>query len=339
MATTEGQTLSQAGRAVKRSGPALFEVIADADADRAAWLQARRALVAASEVPAVLGICPGKGRIWYEKAGLLVHQEGEAEYATFGKLSEDFHAQTLYARATGRRLRRVQKLLRSTRYPWLGATLDYEIVRFPAAGSPVHLNDGTVAPWTDVDWPLPAPVELKSTGRKSLWPDDEEPDLKWQAQLQAQMLVVGSTWGSLSAIIGQPWFHHRWCDYPRHDGFCAQIAEQSERFLESVRAGNPPVDDTEDTAQALRQLQLDPRRIRLPAIASEWTEKAVEARQRVLEAEREERYYRNLIGTALGTADEGELADGTVWEFKVHHRKGYTVEPKEVRELKWKPGN
>lgn len=315
-----------------------YEVIADADADETTWLEARRSLITASNLPQVLGIKRGAPKLWYRMAGMLARNNSEPEYATFGKKSEDFNATHLYTGATGRKVKRVQQLLRSRRYPWLGATLDYVVTRFPKPGHPVQYGPEDIRPWERVRWKLPAPLELKSTGLKKLWPDDGEAALQFQAQLQGQMVVLGAEWGSLSAIIGQPYLHHRWADFPRHEDFCNFLVERSHEFYESLKRGEPPVDDDPETGRSLRHLKdsvLRPGKVVLPPAAEDWARRLDEAKQRRAEAERDETYYSNLICTAIGVADESVFADGTpAYTFRQESRTDYSVDPCTFRVLR-----
>lgn len=171
---------------------AAFEVIANADEDQEHWLAMRQTLITAGEVPTVLGLAgvrKGRPRLWYEKAGLLAPESlDDVEYAQLGHLFEPINAQ-LFGAKTHRRVQRSQLLLRSKQYPWLGCTLDYE----------QWLVDGAVGTPFESDTDGPVPLELKSTGNSKNWPrESEEPTRAYQAQLQAQLVVTGASWGSLS---------------------------------------------------------------------------------------------------------------------------------------------
>jgi putative phage-type endonuclease len=297
---------------------AAYETLVSADSSRAEWLQARGGLVTASDVPTVLGLVPGKPKLWYEKVGLLERGEPlEPEALQMGHDMEPFCAQQ-YVAKTGRKVRRCQALLRSRRYPWLGATLDY---------------------WT---W-LPgekraAPLELKATGNKELWPDDGAPAAKFQAQLQTQMLVAGTNWGSLSAIIGSPYIHHRWIDFERDDALCDLILAETEAFAESVRAGtNPPVDGDESTSDALRHLVLDVlagTTVVLPPEALVWDQELQAAKAAIAEWEHRKRFYENVLMTAIGEHETGELPhENGRYTFRRQTRAAHTVQESTFRKL------
>ena len=218
-------------------------------------------------------------------------------------------------------MQRSQLLYRSREYPWLGATLDYA-----QWDTTLHGEDAGV-------------LECKSTGNKDNWPEDGEPATHYQAQLQTQLLVVGSNWGSLSAIIGSPAMHHRHLDYEKHAGFCELVLDKTYEFWKSLADGNPPVDDTVDTNEALRHLALGAlagTTTMLRPEATEWTEQWLEAKKQLAEIEKQRRYYENLLMTAIGSHDTAALCDGRTFTFKEARRKAYSVAGSWYRVLRFK---
>jgi putative phage-type endonuclease len=302
-----------------------YEVLAHADTDRTAWLAARRELITASEVPLILGMYGQSRRIryWYDKAQLTERDNlDEFEGAQMGPRLEPLNAE-LFSEKTGRRLQREQKLLRSLRYPWLGATLDYtQYIQRKDPG---------------------APVELKSSGKKHNWPETEadieypdvefvgEPSLRYQAQLQAQLLVYGADWGSVSVLLGTPYMHHRWRDFPIHPSFSQLIIEKSYAFWQSIRTGTPPEPDDSDLVHStLKERALHARAgasVRLPAAAADWDRRLQAARAERIDAEKEINHLESLIMTALGDAEQGILPDGDSYVVQRSPRKGYSVAP------------
>jgi predicted phage-related endonuclease len=302
-----------------------YVVIGDADADRAAWLEARRGLITAGEVPLILGMYGPSRRIryWYDKAELTQRESlDDFEGAQMGHRLEPLNAE-LFTEKTRRKLRREQKLLQSTRYPWLGATLDYT----------QYVND------TDPG----VPVELKSSGKKHNWPETEadieypevefvgEPSLRYQAQLQAQLVVYGADWGSVSVLLGTPYMHHRWRDFPLHSSFSTLIIEKSYAFWQSIQRGDPPEPDDSDLVRStLKERALQAHAggsVRLPAAAADWDRRLIAARAAQIEAHKEINHLESLILTALGDAEQGILPDGDAYVVMRSPRKGYTVAP------------
>lgn len=315
----------------KPRGP--FRVLANGDHDRAHWLLARKAIITASDVPIVLGILPGLPKLWYEKKGLLEREDiSDLEHVQMGHDLEEPNAM-IFSRKTGRKLKRCQELLCSVRYPWLGATLDYRqdvlttsvAVQFPA-------NDWLPA------WLRGAPVEMKTSGSADVWNEDTGPHLKYQAQLQAQIVVVDAQWGSLSAILGAPVMRHRWMDLPKHQDLCTMIIERTHQFHESLAHGDPPVDDHESTSWALRNLTLDVlggKAVTLPGESIEWTQKLEEAQGHAKEWTQRSTYYKNLLMTAIGEHEKGVLPDGSsAWKFAREEKKSYVVQASSSRVLR-----
>jgi putative phage-type endonuclease len=319
-------TVSTDSQQVKRPEP-VYTVLAHADIDRPAWLEARKGLITAGEVPYVLGMY-GDGarlRLWYEKAGFVERETADDfEGAQMGHRLEPLNAE-LFAERTGRELVRRQQLIQSKSYPWLGATLDYT----------QHVNPADKAG---------CPVELKSTGTRRNWPESEadirfpdvefvgEPSLRYQAQLQAQLICFGASWGSISVVLGSPFMHHRFGDFERHERFCSMILARTRAFWDSLQRGIPPEPDGSATAQrtlreaAARRAEAGKRR-RLPKEALSWADELERARTEQRDAARRERLYEGAILTAMGAAERGDLSDGRAYQLVRTSRKGYKVAP------------
>lgn len=317
----------RAPRSVPRRAPAVnftgCTVLADAEREPERWQAARRTLITASDVPILLGLRPGLVALWYEKAGWIavdpIAADDEPEHLQIGHDLEAPNAEVIYARKTRRVVRRSQQLLRSERYPFLGATIDY-------------------ATWIPAFGDVPLPLELKSTTVEDKWPPDAEPCLDFQTQLQAQMLVTGAPAGSLSAIVAaRGGMRHRWCDYARHDGCAALIAAKAEAFMESVRRGvPPPIDADSSTHDALRAVEaLAGTRKMLPREAIQWDAEIIRVRREIAALAEQQRYYENLLMAAIGTAECGELPDGSgAYSFRIEHRRAYTVRASSSRRLR-----
>ena len=346
-------SLSTASQQVKPNQAGPYTVLADADGDRPAWLAARRGIITAGEVPYILGMY-GAGRrlrLWYDKAGWTERESADDfEGAQMGHRLEPLNAE-LFAERTGRCVTRVQKLLRSTRYPWLGATLDY--AQLASSGALPGFQRAFLGDASDgrAGTQPPVPLELKSSGAKHNWPESEsdvrypdiefvgEPSLRFQAQLQAQLLVYGADWGSLSALLGSPYMHHRYRDFPLHPNLCDLILTRTQAFAESLTRGVPPEPDdcplTLSTIKeaALRRLQAATVR-RLPVEAVAWSSELGRARAEQRDAERRVRLYESALLTAMGGAERARLPDGSTYTLQRSQRRGYSVAPAIVVSLK-----
>jgi len=308
-----------------RSLTEFYDIVCNGDDDREAWLKHRWKLITASEVPAILGVVPGATKIWLEKKRWIERKELEDPgYLEMGHVMEPLVAE-LYSKKSGRKVRRCQYLMRSKQYPWLGATLDYEIL--DVDGKPIV-------------GPLP-PLELKTTGKGDNWPAKGEPHLKYQIQLQTQMIVVGSSWGGLSAVIGSPFFHHRFGDFRRDKGLSALIVRKTKEFYDSL-AGDKmpefPSDNTTSSKDAIDALDvMAGSAVTLPDEAVVWTKELQETKDQISSLKGTVNELENRLAEAIGQHERGLLPDGSgSWDYSKYKRKSYTVKEAEIRQLKLK---
>jgi putative phage-type endonuclease len=306
---------------VKRHG---LEVMADAEKDREGWLEARKSVVTASDIPAIVGVCPGVTKLWYQRKGWISRPDfkPEAEEAMeMGHLTEAFNAE-LFRLKTQRNTTPCQLLIRNPKWPWIAVTPDF--AQF-FAGSIDH-----------------GILETKSTGQKDNWPegDDEEPSLRWQAQLQAQMLVTEASFGSLSAIIGSPYLHHRWRDFEPHAGMQQLILDRTRTFLDSLAGDEPPWDEeSESAAEALRALTLQylsGEAVNLTLDAVEWTNELEQINATLSLLKLRHDALQRQLALSLGTATRGLLPNGDEWLFTPQTRGEHVVKESTFRVLRHK---
>ncbi len=304
-----------------------LEIMADAELDREGWLEARKQVVTASDVAAIVGAVPGMTKRWYQRKGWIEREAFTAqseEAMDMGHRSENFNAE-LFRAKTGRLTLGCQKLIRNPRYPWLAVTPDF--FQF----SEDYAKTGTFGV-----------LETKSTGRKDYWPegDDEEPSINWQLQLQAQLKVLDAGMGSLSAIIGSPYLHHRWRDFDAHDGSQEIILTRTKLFLDSLNGDEPPWDEeSESAADAMRQLTLEylsGDTIQLCEEAIEWTDELEKLEASLSTLERRKKELRDKIVLSMGTAIRGILPNGDEWSFKPQVRAEHIVKASTSRILRVK---
>jgi predicted phage-related endonuclease len=223
--------------------------LVNADQERDAWLEARRGLITASDVPAVLG-WPRVGarhELWFQKRDELRRKKKPAYVEEAGKMGhrlEPLNAE-LYQEQTMRQVHREQRLLRSVTYPFLGCTADY------------HIDA-----WCDRRGRLAQhPLELKSTAVEENWLPGQEPCAKWLIQVATQCLVYDVSWGGLSTIFGAPAFAHRAQDIRPELELFEIILNEVGDFWESIQRDRPPEWNADlSTYEVLRRL--DDRRLR-----------------------------------------------------------------------------
>lgn len=290
-----------------------YVVVADADADVATWLQERRKLVTATDMSSVLGVPGARSALetWYQKKdALMARAEATSikEARVAGHDFEESNAQ-MFAARTGRRVQRSQQLLRSTRYPWLGCTLDYR-----QASLLGHV-----------------PLETKNVGSRAadeMWPVGAEPHLSWLIQLAVQTIVLDVPWGSISAWLGSPFVHHRHQDITTDAELSELILDEGARFARALKRRSPPKTDPHVSDYEILQ-RLDPRHltgkvVKLPPVAI-----AVDQRLQALLREREQRRLdlaavdervteeKASLAKLIGHHAAGRLPNGTLWRFNL----------------------
>ncbi len=289
-----------------------YIVLADADGARDEWLEKRKGLLTASDIPAILGIPkPGsRQELWYQKRDELERKRKSAHVIEAGDLGhrlEDVNAK-LFAEKTERQIERAQELLQSTRWPWLGCTLDY------------WQTEGDVS----------CPLELKSTAVPEKWPTDMDPCMEWMVQLTTQLLVTSTTWGSLSVLFGYPTFHHRHCDVQLDEELASMIIEETEYFAHLLETNKPPA-FTDDVSCYEVIKRLDERRVVKDVIALPDELLDVERELLELKAYKHEfdaksravskpiEVLEAKFGEVIGEHEAGRFSNGVLYTLKVTH--------------------
>ncbi|MEI5100361.1 YqaJ viral recombinase family protein [Streptomyces sp. PmtG] len=124
-----GATAPASGRKVTPTG----RLILSADADREAWLTARRSGIGSSDVAAILGISKHGNAlaVWHDKTGGLPLESDDSEPALWGRIDEEGIARE-WARRNRSVVRRVG-LVANVDRPWQMCTLDRRVLECPLA--------------------------------------------------------------------------------------------------------------------------------------------------------------------------------------------------------------
>lgn len=325
---------------MKTSGAqAPYTVVVSADADPEGWLKERQKLLTATDIPSILGIPGARSALetWYQKKdALMARAESDAirEAKQAGHDFEDFNA-LMFSKAAGRRVERSQELLQSTKHLWLGATIDYrqfiDILytdRRPAERSV-------------------RPVELKNAGSyaaEDMWPLGGEPHLTWQVQLTVQMIVMAESEGSLSAWLGSPFVHHRWCDLELDLPLATIILDEGLAFSKSLKRKTPPKDPNPKLAfEVLRRLspaRATGRVVSLPKEAERVDQEVQSLQKKYDSAKAAADTFKELheaargqLAALIGEHAGGKLPDGAVWTFKHVHVPAHQVAAHSYRKL------
>jgi putative phage-type endonuclease len=297
--------------------------------EREAWLTARRELLTASDVAAVLGVDPRRGplAVYCEKLGAPSAEE--TAWMKWGRRVEGAVADW-YADDTGRTIfdQGAYAIQRHPDVPWIGATLD----RWQSARS----SDKTPSPIADVQT---GPLEAKAVAGFKAKEWREDPPLHYVVQLQAQMACTGAQWGTLAALVGG--LELVWKDILRSEDFLVAAYPKLEEFWMRVqRREPPPADALPGTTEALKRLWPEPdgETVNLDndalSLVAKWEQKKVE----LVDLDDEATRVENDLRARMGSATFGALPDGSYLTLKKTERSAYEVGPTSYRSLRrWWP--
>jgi putative phage-type endonuclease len=287
--------------------------------DRAAWLEARRKSIGASDSPKILGLSVygSPVGVFADKLALMPEDPVTAEAAEWGLLLEPLVA-ARYARETGLELLDPGRytLLRSTAHPFLHASPD-RLVQHPTRGLGV-LSIKTASAYKAEEW-------------------SEEVPPAYQVQVQHELLVTGLAWASVAVLIGGQRFRYLDC-VERDATFIERLLPELETFWAAVQRREPPsVDASEACRLALRQLY--PREepgtaIALDPALGEWDDAWLEAKKQTDYWGDRKTLCEHTLIRALGPAAKGVLPSGVAWTYKSQTRKEFIQPEKTFRVLR-----
>lgn len=293
--------------------------------NEAAWLEARRTSIGASESAAILGASPYDSPL------------------------------SLYAKKLGLEPPQADDPARDLRLK-LGLLLEPTIAKLYASDNP---EAGTIVapePFTVYthdalpSWMTCTPdrlefrggalwgvVELKNVDVRlnRMWTD--EPPLAFQIQVQHQMAVVGVDHAVVAALIGGN--HFRWALVERDDVFISSVLLPALKdFWGRLQSQTPPeVDGTERTRDALKMLYPEPTpgtAVPLGWEVATWDEKRMEAEEKLKAAEADKREAEAHIIQAIGANEFGVFPNGVSYSYKMQHRKESVVKASSYRVLR-----
>jgi putative phage-type endonuclease len=294
---------------------------------RAVWEEERKTGLGASDIAAIFGVSPYKSALalYYEKRGQVEMPMAEREALYWGRILEQPIAQR-YGDETGRRVEMAEPytILRHPTMPWMIATLDAKAEAIPGQSKEPPAGG-------------PGVVEIKNAGffKRDEWMD--EPPLPFLIQTNHQMLVAGTQWGSMAALIGGSEFF--WADLTRNDAFLEVLVAKAAEFWDRVVSGRPPdADGSASTTQLLKTLY--PRDSgQVIALKGKWGDiddrlVRIKADQKKLSDERDE--LENTVKHAMGDATAATLDNGAVYTLKTTNRREFTTPATSFRVLRRK---
>ncbi|MGW2550641.1 YqaJ viral recombinase family nuclease [Streptomyces sp. NPDC001635] len=234
-AAPAGPDSPAAGRRVTPTG----RLILSADADRTAWLTARRSGIGSSDVPAILGLVDHKPplKLYNEKIGLDVDDAGEAAF--WGNVNEEPVAR-VWAMRNRSVIRRVGLVAHQDHPHWM-TTLDRRVTECPLS--------------EDEQAPCALEVKTRSAFKNAQWhagaPDDVLAQMLWQ------IVVNGYEHMHYAVLIGGNEYHQGTVRADQYTDVMADITTAMDKFwAEHVQAQVPPepTGDGETLAKMFRRL-------------------------------------------------------------------------------------
>lgn len=287
--------------------------------DRPAWLKARREMVTASDVAALLGYDDHRSALDVYADKVCPPQDeviGLSDPRFWGTVLEQPVLQAV-AGYYGWQYRRGGALLRSRKHPLLGATLDAEIDRgegwLPFEGKTSRIPKD----WDEKTETLPARVLI---------------------QAQSQLLVTAAPSNVVFALLQGS----RPCQVEVEPSpeFHSLIVETAEEFVERVRTLSPPPPmEGKSERQALTRIypKEDGTFVLLSSEAVEWSREYKEVGKQIKQLEKRRDHIADLLRATLGRATYGVLPEPVegkrVWRLQTDKRAAYTVAPAEFKKL------
>lgn len=249
------------------------------------WLDLRRQLgIGGSESGSVVGFNPYKSAytLWAEKTKKVPEFEGNLT-TEVGSYLEPFVAE-LFERETGKKVRRKNRILVNTDYPWAFADVDRLVVGEKAL------------------------LEIKTTNslpNMRRFKNGEYPE-SWYCQVTHYLAVSGLEKAYLAVLIGCKEF--KLFEVERDEDEIASLMKAEERFWNNVKTNTPPtVDGMESTSKTIGTIYPDSNAdiVNLMAYETDLTQyNALSEQIKALEERQKE--VANKIKAFLGEAGKGE---------------------------------
>lgn len=299
------------------------------DNDRALWLKARKQIITASRVPALLGLSPREDAIDVYADMLTPANDSTDDFGlndprTWGSALEEAIARRA-GKHYGWNVRMSGALLVSRAHPYLGCTQDAEVEEVPGSGI-----------WCSYEGKTTSNFLAKT------WDEDSEraPD-HVIAQVQSQLLVTGAPKSIVSCLIGGQRFVR--VDMKPDSEFFELILTVVDDMLDRVRRMDPPP-PTFRSKEALKRLYPEDTGevVVLPKEALEWTRELQSIMPQKKELEKREEELKNLLRAAIGDATIGvlpcDVGGVSQWKNATVNRAGYTASPSTFRQLRSSSG-
>ena len=210
------------------------ERISTSNMSHSQWLLERSKSIGGSDAAAIVGMSPWVTpySLWCEKTGKTAPKE-DNEAMRQGRDLEQYVADR-WQEATGKKVRRLNAILKSAKYPWAHANIDRDVV---------GENAGLECKTTSI-------MQLKK------FKNGEYPE-QYYAQCVHYMAVTGADRWYLAVLVLNQGFYHFTIERDQAEIDALMAAEQD--FWSKVENNTPPaVDGREPTTKALSAEYSDP---------------------------------------------------------------------------------
>lgn len=202
------------------------------------WHDLRKNHIGGSESAIILGVHPTRTilDLWAEKTGKTSRVDLDLnERVYFGKLLEPIVAKAT-AERTGWTIKKTHRYISGMPESRIGASLDYESF-CPDRG--------------------PGVLECKCADRLefSKWDPEDGVPIHYMCQLQLYLGLTGKAWGAIAVLVGGNRLEI--FDFEAKPTLFDLIAEETEKFWESVERDEPPEPDFEKDAKLLSLIHRD----------------------------------------------------------------------------------
>lgn len=201
---------------------------------REEWLELRKGYIGGSEAGAVVGLDSYNSpyTVWGEKTGRLPGFEGNV-ITRVGAYLEDLVA-TMFCEETGKQVRRKNRMMVNSKYPWACADVDRMIVG----------EDAILECKTTNSFPV-----MKDL-RNGSFPD------RWYCQCMHYLAVTGKKKAYLAVLVASRDFY--WFELERDEAEIEALMNSEQDFWWCVETDTPPdTDGSEATTEALATIYAD----------------------------------------------------------------------------------
>lgn len=266
----------------------MAELLNIKDLTREEWLQERMTGIGGSDAGTILGVNKWKSKtqLFFEKTNPEMIQEINNEFIYWGNMMEDVVADE-FARRTGKKVRRDNRMLRHPEHKFMMANLDRVVVGEKAL------------------------LECKTTSQynKEQWEDDNVP-AQYLCQIQHYMAVTGYEKAYIAVLIGGNNFV--WKEIPRDDELIEILIEAEKDFWENnVQSGViPEIDGSEATSDFINYMykDIDNEEIELGSEADTLMKAIESIKEDIKEQQQLQKKYENQLKDSLGHNTAGKTA-------------------------------